>query len=132
MGLMNYLQGRNRDSDMQNRLVVIAGEGQGGISRESSPQTYTLPYVLPVGSCGKQRELNPLTLTLTYRGGMGWVVGERFKKEGTYIYLWLIHIVVCQKPTHYNYSSIKNKILRIWMEKRKRRKHTKMLMVIML
>ena len=63
MGLMNYLQGRNRDSDMQNRLVVIAGEGQGGISRESSPQTYTLPYVLPVGSCGKQRELNPLTLT---------------------------------------------------------------------
>ena len=65
MGLMNYLQGRNRDSDMQNRLVVIAGEGQGGISRESSPQTYTLPYVLLVGSCGKQRELNPLTLTLT-------------------------------------------------------------------
>ena len=63
---------------------------------------------------------------------MGGVVGERFKKEGTYIYLWLIHIVVRQKPTHYNYSSIKNKILRIWMEKRKRRKHTKMLMVIML
>ena len=63
---------------------------------------------------------------------MGVVVGERFKKEGTYIYLWLIHIVVRQKPTHYNYSSIKNNILRIWMEKRKRRKHTKMLMVIML
>ena len=31
---------------------------------------------------------------------MGWGVGGgRFKK--TYIYLWLIHIVVWQKPTQY-------------------------------
>ena len=27
-------------------------------------------------------------------------VGGRFK-EGTYIYLWLIHVDVWQKPTHY-------------------------------
>ena len=30
---------------------------------------------------------------------MGWdAVGGRFKREGTYVYLWLIHIV-WQKPT---------------------------------
>ena len=28
----------------------------------------------------------------------GWEVGGRFKKEGTYIYLWLIHVDGRQKP----------------------------------
>ena len=28
-------------------------------------------------------------------------VAERFKGEGTYVYLWLIHVVVWQKPTQY-------------------------------
>ena len=32
-------------------------------------------------------------------GGMGWEVGGRFKREGTYEYLWLIHADVWQKPT---------------------------------
>ena len=26
-----------------------------------------------------------------------WEVGERFKREGTYVYLWLIHVDVWQK-----------------------------------
>ena len=26
-------------------------------------------------------------------------MGGRFKNGGTYVYLWLIHVVVCQKPT---------------------------------
>ena len=30
-----------------------------------------------------------------------WEVGERFKGEGTYICLWLIHADVRQKPTQY-------------------------------
>ena len=28
-------------------------------------------------------------------------VRRRFKKEGTYVYLWLIHVDVWQKPTQY-------------------------------
>ena len=31
----------------------------------------------------------------------GWEVGGRFKREGTYVYLWLIHVDVWQKPTQY-------------------------------
>ena len=33
----------------------------------------------------------------------GWegVRGGRFKREGTYVYLWLIHADVWQKPTQY-------------------------------
>ena len=32
---------------------------------------------------------------------MGREVGGRFKREGTYVYLWLIHVDVWQKPTQY-------------------------------
>ena len=32
---------------------------------------------------------------------MGWEMGGRFKKERTYVYLWLIHVDVWQKPTQY-------------------------------
>ena len=34
-------------------------------------------------------------------GGMEWEVGGSFKREGTYVYLWLIHTVVRQKPTQH-------------------------------
>ena len=32
-------------------------------------------------------------------GGVGWEVEGRFKREGTYVYLWLIHADIQQKPT---------------------------------
>ena len=34
-------------------------------------------------------------------GGMGWEVGGGFRKEGTYVYLGLIHVAVWQTPTQY-------------------------------
>ena len=32
---------------------------------------------------------------------MGGEGGGRFKREGTYVYLWLIHVDVWQKPAQY-------------------------------
>ena len=32
---------------------------------------------------------------------MGWEVGRRFTREGTHVYLWLIHADVWRKPTKY-------------------------------
>ena len=32
---------------------------------------------------------------------MGWEVEGRFKREGIYVHLWLIHTVVQQKPTQH-------------------------------
>jgi len=32
---------------------------------------------------------------------MGREVGRRLKRERTYVYLWLIHVDVRQKPTQY-------------------------------
>ena len=34
-------------------------------------------------------------------GGMGWESGVGFRSEATYVYLWLIHVDIRQKPTHY-------------------------------
>ena len=33
--------------------------------------------------------------------GMGWEVGGNFKREGTYVYLWLTHADVWQKSTQH-------------------------------
>ena len=37
----------------------------------------------------------------TKRGGMGWEMGGRFKRDGVYVYLWLIHVEVSQKTTKF-------------------------------
>ena len=42
---------------------------------------------------------HPLGTTST--GGMEREVGGKFKREGTYVYLWLIHVDVWQKPLQY-------------------------------
>ena len=35
----------------------------------------------------------------TQRSEMGREMGRRFKREGTSVYLWLIHVDIWQKPT---------------------------------
>ena len=40
-----YLQGRNKDSDIENRLMGTVGEKEGGTNWESSIEIYTLPCV---------------------------------------------------------------------------------------
>ena len=37
----------------------------------------------------------------TWRGGMGREMGGRFKREGIYVYLWLIHVEVWQKTAKF-------------------------------
>jgi len=46
------------------------------------------------------RSTNWCSLT-TWMGGIGWEVGGGFRKEGTYVYLWLIYVDVWQKPTQH-------------------------------
>ena len=45
-----YLQGRNTDTDIEDRLVDTVGEGGDGTNWESSTKTYTLPYVKQTAS----------------------------------------------------------------------------------
>ena len=47
------------------------------------------------------RELKKeLCSNLESGGGVGREMGERFKSEDTYVYLWVIHVDVWQKPTN--------------------------------
>ena len=42
----------------------------------------------------------------TWKGGLGWEVGGKFKREETYVYLWLIHVDMRQKATLYGKAII--------------------------
>ena len=51
-----YLQGSNRDTNIEKRLADPVGEGEGGTNWESSIETYTLPYVKQKLKCDLQGE----------------------------------------------------------------------------
>ena len=71
--------------------------------REGRTEIYTLPYIkqIAVGiGCMMQGAQTQCSVTMQ-RGGMGLEVGGRFKREGKYVYLWLIHVDVQQKLTQY-------------------------------
>ena len=53
---------------------------------------------------------------------MGWEVGGKFKEEGTYVYLWLIHVDIWQKPTQY----CKAIILQLKINKLKKRSRVRL------
>jgi len=38
------------------------------------------------------------TIIKNDQGWEGWEMGRRFQRKGMYVYLWLIHIVMWQKP----------------------------------
>ena len=40
-------------------------------------------------------------LCINLRGGMGREMGGRFKRPGTYVYLWLIYVEIWQKTTKF-------------------------------
>ena len=83
-----YLQGRNGDIDIENRLVNTAGEGEGGINWESSMDIYTLPRVKQTAS-GKllhNRETNLVLCDSPEGWDRAWV-GGRLKREGIYVCL---------------------------------------------
>ena len=63
-------------------------------------QKYTLPYVKQIANGNllyDSGNSNQGSKT-TQRGRTGWKVGGKFKREGIYVHLWLIHVDVWQKP----------------------------------
>ena len=81
-----YLQGSNRDADMENRLADTVAEGEGRKNWESYQwNIYMIIGKIHRGFC------------LMMQGAQPSALGGRFKKEGPYIHLWLIHVDVWQK-----------------------------------
>ena len=50
------MQNRKRDTDVQNRLLDSVGEGEGGMFRENSFETYMLSMVKQITSPGWMHE----------------------------------------------------------------------------
>ena len=84
------MQGSKRDTDIKNRLLDTMGEGEGGMTGESSIETYILPYVKQIASESLMHDKgNPkpvLCDNLEGRGWGGWV--GRGAEEGTHVCLW--------------------------------------------
>jgi len=85
-----YLQGKNRETDIENRLMDM-GRGQERVRcMERVTWKLTLPYV-------KQIVSGNLLYSSGNKQGLCINLGGRFKREGIYVYLWLIHVEVWQK-----------------------------------
>ena len=82
--------------DIQNRLMDM-GRGEEKVRwMDKVTWKLTLPYIKYIAK-GNLLYVsgNPNTgCVSTQRGGMGREMGGRFKREGIYVYLWLIHVEV--------------------------------------
>ena len=101
-GTETYLEGSCGDTDTENSLVDKGRQERVGRT-ESSMETYTLPYVKQIagGNLLYDSGSSNWCSVTTYRDDMGWEVGQNFKREETYLYLWLIHVDAWQKPIQY-------------------------------
>ena len=96
------MQGSNGNADIKKRLTDTVGEaGEGEKLREYHGNV--LPYVKQVASGNLLYDTGSShwCSVTTQRDGMAWEVGKRFRMEGTYVYLSMIHINIWQKPTQY-------------------------------
>ena len=97
----SYMQGSKGDTDVKNRLLDSAGEGEGGMIWEKHWNMYITIYKIhdqckfdvwsrapKVGALGQPRGIG---------WGGRWVGGSGL--GGTHVYLWLIHVDVWQKPS---------------------------------
>ena len=75
------------------RHTHIPGEAHYQQKQWNSQESYTELII--------SKNLSQLRKYLTYRGGMRREMGGRFKREGIYVYLWLIHVEVWQKTTKF-------------------------------
>ena len=65
------MQNRQRDTDVQNRLLDSVGEGEGGMFRENSIETSILSRVKQITSPGWMHEM----------GAQGWCTGKTQRDE---------------------------------------------------
>ena len=91
-----------REKDIENRLMDTVGreEGKCGMYGESNMETYvTICKIDSQWELLHDLENTNWGSVNTQRDGTERELGGRFKEEGTYVYLWLIHVDVWHKPT---------------------------------
>ena len=87
--------------------MIKMTEGDGEMYGESPMETYITVYKTDSQWEFAVRLGNSIRGSVTsYRGGMGWEIGGRFKREGTYVCLWPIYVDVWQKTTKFSKAII--------------------------
>ena len=119
MVLMNLYVGQQQRCWHREQTVGSVGAGERGMNLESSTTTDTIPYAKGIasGTAGWRRELN-LVLCDNLEGWGGEV--GRFKMEGTYVYLQLIHAGVEQEPTRCKAIIFQLKVSKLKRNKQKK------------
>ena len=81
------MQNRERDTDVQNRLLDSVGEGEGGMFRENSIKTCILSRVKEITSPGWMHETSAQAWCTgkTQRDRVEWEVGEGIRMGNTCI-----------------------------------------------
>ena len=96
------MQNRERDTDLQNRILDSVGEGEGGMFRENSIETSVLSRVKQTACPGWMHETSAQGWCTGRPRGMGWRGSwEGGSGWGTHVNPWLIHVNVWQKPLQY-------------------------------
>ena len=99
-----YLQGRNRDTDIENRTVDTEWEGKGRMNWENNIKTYTLPiYICKIDSQDNSLydggSSTPCSV-MTWKGGMRWGWGGRNVQKGGDIWLPMDDSYCCMAETN--------------------------------
>ena len=81
------MQGRNRDTDVENGRVDTEGEGGGRMNWEIRIDVYTLPCVKLIASGKLLHSTGRSARCSVMTRWVGWGVGERSKREGIYVYI---------------------------------------------
>ena len=95
MVLKNYLQGSNGETDIENKRTDMGrgeeGEMYGKSNMETSITICKIHYQWEFAVWLRKLKQG-LCISLEEWDGGG--MGGRFKREGIYVYLWLIHVEV--------------------------------------
>ena len=96
MVMMTLNEDRKRDTDVKNRLLDSVGEGKGGMIWNMYITICEIDHQSKFNAWkqGTQSQCTGMTLS----DGMGREGGSGC---GTYVYPWLIHVNVWQKPLQY-------------------------------
>ena len=73
------------------------------MNRESRIETHKIPYIKEIAGGNLLYDAGSSTWcsVTVWRGGMGWEVRGRFKRERSHICLWLTRVEVWQKPAQH-------------------------------
>ena len=105
MAMTIFMQGSKWDIDVKNRHLDSVGEGEGGMTWEYSIEKCILPYVKQMTNESSMHEAGH-TKPVLWDSPEGWgrEGGGRGSTQnvGTHVYLWLIHVDICQETTLYH------------------------------